>query len=89
MNDNAIEKLKIKVKETSQIVENTLEIQTKLIATNKDINLKLRNYIEADIAEKRLYEDANSKVTSIRGRIENCKNILKTIRDKMNTIKLN
>lgn len=89
MNDNAIEKLKVKVKETSLMVENTLEIQNKLITTNKDINLKLRNYIEADISEKRLYEDANVKVTNIKGRVENCKNILKTIRNKMNTVKLN
>ena len=78
-----IDKLKFKVKERNEMVEETLINQKKLISTTKDINIKLRNYIESDIAEKKLFEETNIKLNIIKTRIENSKNSIKSIKDKI------
>ncbi len=78
-----IEKLKLKVKERNEMVEETIINQKKLISTTKDINIKLRNYIESDIAEKQLYEDTNIKINNIKTRIENSKNSIKSVKEKI------
>ena len=78
-----IDKLKLKVKERNEMVEETLNNQKMLITTTKDINFKLRNYIESDIAEKQLYEDTNIKLNNMKTRIENSKNSIKSIKEKI------
>jgi hypothetical protein len=84
MNANLlIDKLKIKVKETSEIAQGTTNEQNNLLNSIKELNFKLSNYIEADIAQKRLFTESNEKFNSLKLRIDNCKDSMKNIKEKI------
>lgn len=82
-----IEKLKSKVKESNEFVEETYSKQKSLLSISRDFNMKIRNYIESDINEKNLFADANEKVSIIKARIEKAKHNVQNIRDKIKNIK--
>jgi hypothetical protein len=82
-----IEKLKSKVKESNEFVEETYTKQKNLLSISKEFNLKIRNYIESDINEKNLFADANEKTTIIKTRIESAKQSVQNIREKIKNIK--
>jgi hypothetical protein len=82
-----IEKLKSKVLESNDFVEETFNKQRNLLSISKEFNLKIRNYIESDINEKNLFADANEKMTIIKSRIENAKLNVQFLREKVKRIK--
>ena len=82
-----IEKLKSKVLESNDFVEETFNKQRNLLSISKEFNLKIRNHIESDINEKNLFADANEKMTIIKSRIENAKLNINYLREKVKRIK--
>jgi hypothetical protein len=82
-----VDKFKFKVNETNEIVRSTSEKQIKLLSTAKELNFKLRNFIEGDINEKNSFADAQEKMGMIKTRIENCKQNVNLIRDKIKYLK--
>jgi hypothetical protein len=84
MNTNIlIEKLKIKTRETSEIADDTTNGQNNLLGSIKDFNVKLSNYIEADIKHKRLYNESNDKFNSLKQRVDQCKDSMKNVKEKL------
>ena len=82
-----IEKLKYKVTESNEFVEETFKKQKNLLSISKEFNLKIRNYVESDINEKNLFADSNEKMTIIKARIDNAKNNVQFLREKIKRIK--
>jgi hypothetical protein len=82
-----IEKLKSKVNESNEFVEETYKKQKNLLSISKEFNLKLRNYIESDINEKNLFADANEKMTIIKTRMESAKQNVQYLREKIKNLK--
>ena len=85
---NLIEKLKIKVKDTDEFVENTTVKQRKLLNSSNEFNLKIRNYLEADIMEKNSYTDSQEKLGIVKSRIEISKQNITNIKDKIKILKI-
>jgi hypothetical protein len=84
MNTNLlIDKLKIKVKETSEISQETMNAQSNLIYSIKDLNFKLSNYIESDISQKRLFTETSEKFQNLKHRVDICKTTMKNVKDKI------
>jgi hypothetical protein len=83
-----VEKFKLKVNETNEIVESTSAKQIKLLSSAKELNFKLRNFIEGDINEKNTFADSQEKLGMVKTRIENCKQTVHSIRDKIKNLKL-
>ncbi len=82
-----LEKLREKVIETNEYVENTSFKQKKLISTAKELNFKIRNFIEADINQKNSFADAQEKLGVVKQRIEKSKHSINSIKDKIKNLK--
>jgi len=82
-----IEKLKSKVNESNEFVEETYKKQKNLLSISKEFNLKLRNYIESDINEKNLFADSNEKMAIIKTRMESAKQNVQYLREKIKNLK--
>jgi hypothetical protein len=84
MNANLlIDKLKIKVKETNEIAQETIDGQNNLTGSIKELNFKISNYIESDLAQKRLYNENNEKFIGLRKRVDTCKDSMRLLKEKL------
>lgn len=82
-----VEKFRYKVDETNDIVQSTNAKQIKLLSTSKELNFKLRNFIEGDINEKNTFADSQEKLGMVKTRIENCKQTVNNIKDRIKNLK--
>ncbi len=78
-----IEKLKLKVNETNDYIDNTNSRQINLLSTSKELNLKLRNFIESDLIEKKMTNECLDKMNKMKDRIETCKINIQQIKEKL------
>jgi hypothetical protein len=83
-----IDKLKSKVSETNEYIESTSTNQVKLLASARDLNLKLKNFIESDVSEKKIHTEDNEKIFKMKSRIDNCKTQIHNIKERLKIFKL-
>ena len=89
MNTNIlIDRLKSKVEDTNEFIASTKTKQANFLKVAKELNFKLRNSIEGEINEKNMLADSNERISMVKTRIENCKQNINLIRDKIKEINI-
>lgn len=83
-----IEKLKSKLNESSDVIDNTLNNQKLLLSSSQEVNKTIRDFIEEDIKEKTTFREINEKVIKTKLKIESSKSNIKLAKDKLKVIKL-